>query len=92
MAIFIRKRHNWLDSNILLNNQNDSHTPPRDSQNVNYDKANVSCKTLERAVDEDDWSDDEVEMPPGVSDTSDFATDEGRQFILLHPLDTLIMK
>ena len=46
----------------------------------------TECKTWETSDDEDQWSEDEAEIPAGVTDTMltapDFVTDNERQYIL----------
>ena len=46
----------------------------------------TECKTWEASDDEDQWSEDEAEIPAGVTDTMltapDFVTDNERQYIL----------
>ena len=70
---------NWLDNNyngLLLLSDTQQHE--HQSENINCDQVRVN--------DEDNWSEDEVEIPAGVTDTmltaTDFVTDNERQQIL----------
>ena len=72
---------NWLDnnSNVLLPvGENDIEQDEKQSENIVCDQVQVN--------EEDDWNEDEVEIPAGVTDTmltaTDFMTDNERQQIL----------
>ena len=60
------------------------------SENIESNAANIDCnidcQTQQTTDNEDDWSEDEVEIPAGVTDTMlkapDFVTDGEQQYIL----------
>ena len=72
---------NWLNNNsngLSPVGESDTQQHEHQSENIDYDQVPVD--------DEDNWSEDEVEIPAGVTDTmltaTDFMTDKERQQIL----------
>jgi hypothetical protein len=83
----------WLEgsSNILLTvNENDNDQLLEGPENIDCNAENMDCnagcKTGQTLDDEDHWSEDEAQIPPGVTDTMltspDFVTDSERQHTL----------
>jgi hypothetical protein len=82
--------HTWLedDSNVLVfdDSDNDEGSPNTDHCNTESMNCNTNFKTQEIYDDEDHWSEDEAEIPAGITDTMltapDFVIDNERQYIL----------
>ena len=84
----------WLEGRSNVSLANDSDEFSESLENVESNVANKDCSTdcqtqqtsSDSTDDEDEWSEDEVEIPAGVTDTMltapDFVTDNERQYIL----------
>ena len=85
----------WLEGTSLIafNNSDNDESSEGLSATVNSNMETVNCstgtecdKSQQTSDDEDEWSEDEAEIPAGVTDTMltapDFMTDNERQYIL----------
>ena len=84
----------WLEGRSNVSLANDSDEFSESLENVESNVVNKNCSTdcqtqqtsSDSTDDEDEWSEDEVEIPAGVTDTMltapDFVTDNERQYIL----------
>ena len=85
----------WLEGTSLIafNNSDNDESSEGLSATVNSNMETVNCstgtecdKSQQTSDDKDDWSEDEAEIPAGVTDTMltapDFMTDNERQYIL----------